>query len=98
MAIDSPAGLVERVQAPQRIRFRSSEPIPDALLLAVPEVTGVEQRDGRVEVSGTGDVLAAVTSTLAQRRIVAAELRITQARLDDAFVALTGITEEGTGA
>ncbi|MHA6793355.1 ABC transporter ATP-binding protein [Pseudonocardia bannensis] len=98
VAIDSPAGLVERVQAPQRIRFHPSEPIPDALLLALPEVTAVEQRDGRVEVSGTGDVLAAVTSTLARRRIVVAELRITQARLDDAFVALTGTTEEGTGA
>jgi ABC-2 type transport system ATP-binding protein len=43
-----------------------------------------------VHVTGTGDVLHAVTSVLARNRIVAADLRIEQASLDDAFVALTG--------
>ncbi|WP_028928486.1 ABC transporter ATP-binding protein [Pseudonocardia asaccharolytica] len=92
VAIDTPDGLVERVRAPQVIRFRPSEPVPDAVLLALPEVAAVTQHQGCVEVTGTGDVLAAVTTALAQRRIVAAELRITQPRLDDAFVALTGET------
>ncbi|MFC5993192.1 ABC transporter ATP-binding protein [Pseudonocardia hispaniensis] len=90
VAIDTPSGLVERARPPQVIRFRPSGPVSDGVLRALPGVTAVARRHGLVEITGTGDVLAAVTAELAQRRIVAAELRITQARLDDAFVALTG--------
>jgi ABC-2 type transport system ATP-binding protein len=42
-----------------------------------------------VLVTGTGDLLQAVTSVLARHHIVAAELRMEQANLDDAFMALT---------
>lgn len=94
VAIDTPSGLVERTRAPQVIRFRPSEPVDEDVLRALPEVGSVvTHRDGRVEVTGTGDVLATVTTALAHERIIAAELRVTQPRLDDAFVALTG---EGT--
>jgi ABC-2 type transport system ATP-binding protein len=41
-------------------------------------------------VTGNGGLLQAVTSVLARHRIVAADLRVEQANLDDAFVALTG--------
>jgi ABC-2 type transport system ATP-binding protein len=41
-------------------------------------------------VTGTGDLLQAVTAVLARNHIVAGELRTEQASLDDAFVALTG--------
>lgn len=94
VAIDTPSGLVERTRAPQVIRFRPSEPVDEDMLRALPEVGSVvTHRDGRVEIAGTGDVLATVTTALAHERIIAAELRVTQPRLDDAFVALTG---EGT--
>jgi ABC-2 type transport system ATP-binding protein len=94
VAIDTPSGLVQRTQAPQVIRFRPSEPVDEDMLRALPDVSSVvTHRDGRVEITGTGDVLAAVTTALAHERIIAAELRVTQPRLDDAFVALTG---EGT--
>lgn len=43
-----------------------------------------------VEVRGHGDLLPAVTSVLARHRVVAADLRLDQATLDDAFVARTG--------
>jgi len=43
-----------------------------------------------VIVTGTGNLLHAVTSVLARNRIVAHDLRVEQASLDDAFVALTG--------
>ena len=43
-----------------------------------------------VEVTGTGNVVAAVTSVLARNQIVAEQLRVDQASLEDAFVALTG--------
>ncbi|MGH3624066.1 MAG: ABC transporter ATP-binding protein, partial [Sciscionella sp.] len=44
----------------------------------------------QVVVTGTGNVLHAVTSVLARNQIAAADLRVDQASLDDAFVALTG--------
>ena len=92
VAIDSPAGLVSRVDAGQRIRFRPSAPLDDALLLALPEVTGVSRSGSQVVVTGTGNLLHAVTSVLARNQIIAAELRLDQTSLDDAFVALTGNT------
>jgi ABC-2 type transport system ATP-binding protein len=41
-------------------------------------------------VTGTGNVVTAVTSVLAGRGIVAGQLRVEQASLEDAFIALTG--------
>jgi ABC-2 type transport system ATP-binding protein len=90
VAIDSPAGLVSRVDDEQRIRFRPSAPLDDALLTALPEVTGVTRAGAQVVVTGTGNVLHAVTSVLARNQIIAAELRVEQTTLDDAFLALTG--------
>ena len=90
VAIDTPAGLVSTVDTEQRIRFRPTRPLDDALLAALPEVTGVTRHRGQVIVTGTGDLVHAVTSVLARNQIIAAELRVEQASLDDAFVALTG--------
>ncbi|WP_158891216.1 ABC transporter ATP-binding protein [Amycolatopsis anabasis] len=90
VAIDTPSGLVARVNDEQRIRFRPSAPVPDEVFTALPEVRTVERRGGQVLVTGTGNVLHAVTSVLARRQVIAGELRVEQANLDDAFVALTG--------
>jgi len=90
VAIDTPAGLVSRVDAGQRMRFRPGSPLDDALLAALPEVTSVTRHGSQVVVTGTGNLVHAVTSVLARNQIIAAELRVEQASLDDAFVALTG--------
>ena len=94
VAIDSPAGLVSRVRSEQRVRFRPLAPMDDALLTALPQVTAVSRSGAQVVVTGTGDLLQAVASVLARNQIVAAELRVEQASLDDAFVAMTGHEEE----
>ena len=94
VAIDTPAGLVTRVTAGQRIRFRPSDPLPAGLLDGLPEVSSVSLSGRQVVVAGTGDLLQAVTAVLARHHIVAAELRMEQASLDDAFVALTDHTLE----
>jgi len=94
VAIDTPAGLVARVEAEQRVRFRPSVPMRDELLTDLPEVTSVTWHGPTVVVTGTGNLLHAVTSVLARNQIVALELRVEQASLDDAFVALTGRTIE----
>jgi ABC-2 type transport system ATP-binding protein len=90
IAIDSPAGIVARADPEQRVRFRPSVELDDALLRGLPEVRSIARSGPNVIVTGTGDLLAAETSVLARHGIVARDLRIDQASLDDAFIALTG--------
>lgn len=90
VALDTPAGIVSRVTAEQRVRFRPSQPFDEALLTSLAEVKRVSWQGTVMVVSGTGNLVHAVTSVLARHQIIANELRVEQANLDDAFVALTG--------
>jgi ABC-2 type transport system ATP-binding protein len=91
VAMDTPAALAAGVaDAEVRIRFRPSPQLDDRLLTGLPEVTSITRRGDFVQVTGTGNVVAAVTSVLARNQIVAEQLRVDQASLEDAFVALTG--------
>ncbi|AEW98751.1 ABC transporter ATP-binding protein [Streptantibioticus cattleyicolor] len=90
VAEDTPAGLAARAGRRQRLRFRPSAPLDEASLLALPEVAEVRRDGPRIEIDGTGNLVQAVTSLLARRQIIAADLRVEQATLDDAFIALTG--------
>jgi ABC-2 type transport system ATP-binding protein len=90
VALDSPAGIVAGLRGGQRLRFRPSIPFVDAVLTDLAEVESVRRLGPRVEVTGSGNLLNAVTSTLARHQVVPADLRLEQATLDDAFVALTG--------
>jgi len=89
VALDTPAGLVASVAAEQRVRFRPSAALDERLLTDLPEVTSVQRQGRQVVVAGTGNLLQAVTSVLAEQQIAAGDLRVEQASLDDAFVALT---------
>ncbi|MEA2002428.1 MAG: ABC transporter ATP-binding protein [Actinomycetota bacterium] len=89
VAIDTPAGLVQRTGSEQRLRFRPSAPIEDAVLANLPEVAGVSHSGSQIVVTGTGNVVHAVTSLLAQRHVIAEELRIEQNTLEDAYLTLT---------
>jgi ABC-2 type transport system ATP-binding protein len=89
IALDTPAGIVERVEPEQRLRFRPSVPIVDGLLLGLPEVRSVDHAGPVVVVTGTGNLVGAVMATLARHEVVANDLRIEQPTLDDAFLALT---------
>jgi ABC-2 type transport system ATP-binding protein len=93
-AIDTPSGLISRMSPEQRIRFRPSAPVPDALLRDLPEVHTVTRSGPQITVIGGDGVLQAVTAVLARNNIIAADLRVEQNSLDDAFVALTGRTIE----
>ncbi|WP_416873259.1 ABC transporter ATP-binding protein [Kitasatospora sp. SC0581] len=90
IAIDTPGGLVSRVDKGQRIRFRPSGPLDETRLAALDEVTSVEWAGPQIVVTGRGDLLLAVTTLLAGQRITALDLRVEQNSLEDAFVALTG--------
>jgi ABC-2 type transport system ATP-binding protein len=89
VAVDTPAALAERVETEQRIQFRPSVPLDDGLLTSLPEVTSVLHRGEVVVVTGSGNALNAVMSVLARNQVVAQQLRVEQASLEDAFLALT---------
>lgn len=93
-AVDTPAGLIEKVAQEQRITFRPTTEFDERLLEGLPDVASVAREDAHVVVSGTGNLLYTVVTTLAAHDVVAAELRMDQANLEDAFVALTGRTYE----
>lgn len=90
VALDTPAGLIAKVRYSERVRFRPSAPLDHSLLTALPEVESVEAAGAQLVVTGTGNLVIAVTTALARHQVVATELRVEQATLDDAFVALTG--------
>jgi ABC-2 type transport system ATP-binding protein len=91
VAIDTPAGLVARVDGGgQRLRFRPSVPFEDRLLTDLPEVTEVSHTASQVVVTGQGNLLHVVSAALASSNVVALDLRVEQTNLEDAFVALTG--------
>jgi ABC-2 type transport system ATP-binding protein len=93
-ALDTPSGIVTRFGGrDQRMRFRPSRPIDDSLLNDLPEVAAVRRHGDEIELSGGGDLVSAVAAWLARNGIVAAQLRVEQASLDDAFVAMTGRTD-----
>ncbi|MGN9845304.1 ABC transporter ATP-binding protein [Nonomuraea sp. H19] len=88
--VDTPTGLTERARIEQRIQFRPSRPMDDRLLTSLPDVSGVTRRGELVIVNGNDNALNAVTTALARNQIVAEQLRVEQASLEDAFVQLTG--------
>jgi len=90
IALDTPSGIVSMVDPEQRLRFRPSSPVDDRLLTDLPEVKHLERTGPVVVVTGTGNLINAVTSVLARHQIVANDLRVEQTNLDDAFIALTG--------
>jgi ABC-2 type transport system ATP-binding protein len=90
VVVGTPAALAEQVQAEQRIQFRPSVPLNAGLLTQLPDVTSVLHRGDVVVVTGNSNALNAVTSVLARHQIVAQQLRVEQASLEDAFIALTG--------
>lgn len=90
VALDTPANIVALAGAEQRMRFRPSTTFDEQMLTDLPEVHHITRNGLLLEVAGNGNLLQAVTATLARHKIIAHDLRIEQATLDDAFVALTG--------
>jgi len=89
IALDTPAGVVSMVDPEQRLRFRPSKPIEDRLLTDLPEVRGLQHAGPTLVVTGTGNLIAAVTAVLARHDVIAEDLRVDQASLDEAYLALT---------
>jgi ABC-2 type transport system ATP-binding protein len=91
VAIDTPAALAEGLGTATRFSFRPSHEIDEAVLTGLPEVASVARDGDRLVVTGSADAIGAVTYVLGRDDIRAEQLRVdAQARLEDAFVELTG--------
>jgi ABC-2 type transport system ATP-binding protein len=90
VAVDSPAGLISMVDRQRAVTFRPSRAFDDAVLRNLAEVTGVSRTGEQITVTGTGNLLLAITTALASADVVPTDLRMEQATLDDAFLSLTG--------
>jgi ABC-2 type transport system ATP-binding protein len=98
IALDAPAGLV--ASTGQRISFRPAGDLDPELLRGLPGVAQVRDENGRIEVRGSGDLVAAVMELLVRRGVVPLQTRLEQSTLEDAFMRMTadaGVTVNGEG-
>jgi len=91
VASGSPQGLIARYTSEGRVLF-TSEKTDLPWLATVPGVKKVAVKGQRVEVEGSGPVLALTAAALVEHGIVPADLRIEQPSLEDVFLKLTGRT------
>ncbi len=88
IALDSPQGLIAQHAKSIRVTF-STDQTDLEWLEQLPNVEGVTRHGQRVEVTGSGPVLARVAAALVEHGIVPADLRVDQPTLEDVFLMLT---------
>ena len=96
VTIGTPSELISQAGFDHTLRFYPSAPIPDDVLGSLSDVTSVHHNGRQITVTGVGDVVYSVVLALAQHEIVAHDLQIEQASLEDAYLSLTGSTVETT--
>jgi len=89
MALDTPQGLITAHASHVRVIF-SADHADLSWLKGVPNVSRVSRHGPRVEVEGTGPVLARVAVALAECGILPTDLRLEQPSLEDVFLSITG--------
>ncbi|WP_100448786.1 ABC transporter ATP-binding protein [Glycomyces xiaoerkulensis] len=94
-AVGSPADLVARAGLEQVVRFRTAEPFEARVLDGVEEAREVRVSGDEVAVTGSGNLLQAVSTALVRAGVTVLETRFQQATLEDAFLALTGRPFDG---
>ncbi|MBO0871252.1 MAG: ABC transporter ATP-binding protein [Micromonosporaceae bacterium] len=90
VALGTPNELAEQAGGRKQVRFLPSAAFDDQLLLSRPEVNSLAHQGRHVLVTGSGDLVNAVTLTLASAGVTAHDIQMSSASLEDAFVALTG--------
>ncbi|MFG1926084.1 ABC transporter ATP-binding protein [Cryptosporangium sp. NPDC048952] len=89
VTVDTPAGLInERTDGRQEIKFRLDEDPKTVMddFRALADVRTVQVQGQNVIITGTGDVILAVTAHIARNGLTARDLRVHQATLDDAVL------------
>jgi ABC-2 type transport system ATP-binding protein len=89
IASDTPQSLITEHASDVRVVFTTGE-TDLSWLSGIPEVRDIERHGQRVEVSGSGPVLALVAAALVEHGIIPTDLRVEQPSLEDVFLKLTG--------
>jgi ABC-2 type transport system ATP-binding protein len=89
VALDTPAGLIERFAKDVEVMFSTDE-ADLGFLASVPGATGIARVGRRITVSGTGPLLAHVGAALVEHGLAPVDLQVRRASLEDVFLALTG--------
>ena len=89
IALDSPRGLIANHAGDTHVIF-STDVADISWLEEIPQVHRVGRRGPRIEVAGSGPVLALVAAALVEHGIVPTDLRTEQPTLEDVFLKLTG--------
>jgi len=89
VALDSPQGLITTYASQIRVIF-STNHADLSWLEQIPQVRQVTRHGPRVEVEGSGPVLALVAASLVEHGIIPSDLRTEQPTLEDVFLTITG--------
>jgi ABC-2 type transport system ATP-binding protein len=89
VASDTPHGLIAEHASEVRVIFTTDQP-DLSWLDKIPHVRRVVRKGPRVEVEGSGPVLALVAAALVEHGITPPDLRVEQTTLEDVFLKLTG--------
>jgi ABC-2 type transport system ATP-binding protein len=89
VASDSPQGLIASHATNIRVLFSTDRP-DLAFLEEVSGVKNITRRGDRVEVEGSGPLLALVAAALVKHGIMPPDLRVEQPSLEDVFLKVTG--------
>jgi ABC-2 type transport system ATP-binding protein len=89
VASDTPQGLITSHASEVRVIF-TTEIAGLSWLEKIPQVRRVVKKGPRVEVEGSGPVLALVAAALVEHGITPSDLRVEQPTLEDVFLKLTG--------
>lgn len=89
VALDTPQGLITEHASEVEVIFTTDRQ-DLSWLEEIPQVKKIARSGPRVEVEGSGPVLALVAASLVEHGITPADLRIEQPTLEDVFLKLTG--------
>jgi ABC-2 type transport system ATP-binding protein len=94
VALDTPAALIDRLDASYRVRFTAPAHFDPAPLRTVDGVRTVAVDDDRMRVRGGDDLLTTVVRHLAEQGITPDDLHAEHATLEDVFLTLTNDGDE----
>ena len=89
VAFDTPKALIDRLDAPYRVRFAAPSNFDPTALRTTTGVQHVSTADGHVEVRGTDDLLPNVVQHLTDQGHTPDDLHAERATLEEVFLTLT---------
>ena len=94
VALDTPAALIQKLQAEERVAFSVERPLPSGFEKAFSGETRVEVQGERVTICARNGrkepLVSEVVSRLSEQKIPFRDLRTEQPTLEDVFLSLTG--------